>query len=79
MYKSDVVQRTSFGKKTDSPQLLRLPRKYARVALEESDVKGNEGIRPDAGFALGRSFRCSWGPNGELVHFGNICAPKADV
>lgn len=55
------------------------PRKYARVALEKSAVGGNEGVRVDAGLALGRSFRCSWGPNGELVHFGRICKPAADL
>lgn len=55
--------------------MLRQARKYARVELEKSTVDGKEGVRMDAGFALGRSFRCSWGPNGELVHFGRISKP----
>lgn len=69
-----AVERASFGEPS-SPPRFRRPRKYAKVALADSFVKGNEGVRPDAGLALGRSFRCSWGPNGELVHFGKICAP----
>lgn len=46
---------------------LRKPRKYARVTV---GTGASEGVKADAGLALGRSFRCSWGPNGELVHFG---------
>ncbi|TXT13738.1 hypothetical protein VHUM_01105 [Vanrija humicola] len=71
-----AVKRASFGE-SSSPPLLRQPRKYAKVPLAESFVSGNEGVRADAGLALGRSFRCSWGPNGQLVHFGKICAPGA--
>lgn len=70
-----AVKRASFGELASPPP--RQPRKYAKVPLAESSVNGNEGVRPDAGLALGRSFRCSWGPNGELVHFGKICAPKS--
>ncbi|WOO81507.1 Nucleoporin [Vanrija pseudolonga] len=71
-----AVKRASFGE-SSSPPLIRQPRKYAKVPLADSFVGGNEGVRADAGLALGRSFRCSWGPNGELVHFGKICAPHA--
>ncbi|EKD04006.1 hypothetical protein A1Q2_01680 [Trichosporon asahii var. asahii CBS 8904] len=71
-----AVKRASFGELASPPP--RQPRKYAKVPLAESSVNGNEGVRPDTGLALGRSFRCSWGPNGELVHFGKICAPKAE-
>ena len=39
-------------------------------------VNGSEGIRVDAGLALGRSFRASWGPEGRLVHLGKICSPS---
>lgn len=71
-----AVKRASFGEIASPPP--RHPRKYAKVPLAESFVNGNEGVRVDAGLALGRSFRCSWGPNGELVHFGKICAPKTE-
>ncbi|ORY25742.1 nuclear protein 96-domain-containing protein [Naematelia encephala] len=72
-----AIKRTSFGYIPKSPKL-RQPRKYARVPLEQSLVAGYEGVKADAGLALGRSFRCSWGPNGELVHFGKICKPSDD-
>lgn len=72
-------QRTSFGEQVASPKISRMPRKYARVALGESLQSGKEGVRLDAGLALGRSFRCSWGPNGELVHFGKICKPSMSL
>ena len=55
---------------------MRQARKYARVALADGVESGKEGVKVDAGLALGRSFRCSWGPNGELVHFGKICSPS---
>ncbi|WVQ78080.1 hypothetical protein IAT38_000161 [Cryptococcus sp. DSM 104549] len=71
-----AIKRTSFGNTQLSLPQLRQPRKYAKVALEGSVVKGGEGVGVDAGLALGRSFRCSWGPNGELVHFGKIGAPS---
>jgi nuclear pore complex protein Nup98-Nup96 len=72
-----AVKRASFGESSRPPQL-RQPRKYAKVPLDQSFVAGNEGVRPDAGLALGRSFRCSWGPNGELVHMGKICSPSTE-
>jgi nuclear pore complex protein Nup98-Nup96 len=68
-------KRPSFGMKP-SPPVLRQPRKYARVALVDTVEKDREGVKIDAGLSLGRSFRCSWGPNGEFVHFGKICAPS---
>ncbi|KAK8869988.1 hypothetical protein IAR55_000558 [Kwoniella newhampshirensis] len=71
-----AVKRTSFGDHPISPPRLRQPRKYTRVAEDISIAKGGESVRVDAGLALGRSFRPSWGPNGELVHFGKICAPS---
>ncbi|WRT66918.1 uncharacterized protein IL334_003883 [Kwoniella shivajii] len=74
-----AVKRTSFGETRVSPPKLRQPRKYARVLEDDSVIKGDEGIRVDAGLALGRSFRCSWGPKGELVHFGKITAPGATI
>lgn len=72
-----AVKRASFGE-SSRPTKLRQPHKYAKVPLAESSVDNNEGLRVDSGLALGRSFRCSWGPNGELVHMGKICAPGAD-
>jgi nuclear pore complex protein Nup98-Nup96 len=48
-------------------------RKYERVSNEKSLTKSFSGAYMDAGLALGRSFRVSWGPNGELVHLGKIC------
>ncbi|KAL7422183.1 hypothetical protein Q5752_002829 [Cryptotrichosporon argae] len=69
-----ATKRASFGQ-VQSPPQPRQPRKYAKVALAKSVESGAEGVRADAGLALGRSFRCSWGPNGELVHFGKICSP----
>ncbi|CAE6486531.1 unnamed protein product [Rhizoctonia solani] len=48
-------------------------RKYERVPNEKSVTKSFSGAYMDAGLALGRSFRVSWGPNGELVHIGKIC------
>ncbi|KIR74014.1 nuclear pore complex protein Nup98-Nup96 [Cryptococcus deuterogattii CA1014] len=74
-----VIKRTSFGETQISLPKLRQPRKYARVMEEESVAKGAEGLKVDAGLALGRSFRCSWGPNGELVHFGKICSPTESI
>lgn len=55
--------------------MLRQPRKYAKVALADCIEKEEEGVKADAGLAMGRSFRCSWGPNGEIVHLGKICSP----
>lgn len=74
-----AIKRTSFGETQISLPKLRQPRKYARVTEEESVAKGAEGLRVDAGLASGRSFRCSWGPNGELVHIGKICSPTESV
>ena len=85
-----AAKRSSFGGKTASPPLLRQPRKYARVPLGESivgsvnveggvEAEAQAGVRLDAGLALGRSFRCSWGPNGELVHFGKIGGVKSEL
>ncbi|OWZ52424.1 nuclear pore complex protein Nup98-Nup96 [Cryptococcus neoformans c8] len=74
-----AIKRTSFGETQISLPKLRQPRKYARVTEEESVAKGAEGLRVDAGLALGRSFRCSWGPNGELVHLGKICSPTESI
>ncbi|KEP54149.1 nucleoporin [Rhizoctonia solani 123E] len=48
-------------------------RKYERVSNDKSVTKSFAGAYMDAGLALGRSFRVSWGPNGELVHLGRIC------
>ncbi|ODN73518.1 hypothetical protein L202_08018 [Cryptococcus amylolentus CBS 6039] len=72
-----AVKRTSFGEPPVSLPIIRQKRKYARVAVDESIEKGKEGVKVDAGLALGRSWRCSWGPNGELVHLGKICGPRA--
>ncbi|CAE6428515.1 unnamed protein product [Rhizoctonia solani] len=58
------------AKPKPEPQPLR---KYERVSNEESVTKSFSGAYMDAGLALGRSFRVSWGPNGELVHLGKIC------
>lgn len=72
-----AVKRASFGEPARRPPKLRQPRKYAKVALTDSSVAGGEGVRADAGLSLGRSFRATWGPNGQLVHIGKICAPGA--
>ncbi|CAE6530170.1 unnamed protein product [Rhizoctonia solani] len=48
-------------------------RKYERVSNDRSVTKSFAGAYMDAGLALGRSFRVSWGPNGELVHLGRTC------
>lgn len=60
---------------------LREPRKYRRVLLQEKGAleEGDEGINADAGLALGRSWRATWGPNGELVHLGSICGPAKSM
>ena len=71
-------QRASFGEPVNPPKL-RLPRKYAKVELAQSLVNHSEGLRADGGLALGRSFRCSWGPDGQLVHSGKICAPDTSL
>jgi nuclear pore complex protein Nup98-Nup96 len=78
MPRRNTARLTIVGKPVGPPKL-RQPRKYAKVALEDSVEKDHEGVRADAGLALGRSFRCSWGPNGELVHFGKICAPNTTL
>jgi len=74
-----MVQRSSFGENTVSPPRLRQPRKYARVAIEKSEVKDAEAVKVDAGLGLGRSFRCSWAPDGTLIHFGKVCAPTTSL
>ncbi|WVO12713.1 hypothetical protein L204_100321 [Cryptococcus depauperatus] len=71
-----AIKRTSFGETQTSLPKLRKPRKYVKVTLDNSVSHRNEGLLADAGMALGRSFRCSWGPNGELIHFGKICSPR---
>ncbi|KAL1707103.1 nuclear protein 96-domain-containing protein, partial [Schizophyllum commune] len=68
--------RASFGHDVDLvPQ--RPSRKYARVSSAASAVAGCEGYYADAGLAMGRSFRVSWGPGGRLVHLGSLCAPSS--
>ncbi|ORX39687.1 nuclear protein 96-domain-containing protein [Kockovaella imperatae] len=71
-----AVKRTSFGAPQPTAQQLRTPRKFQRVKLLEGIDHGSDGVQVDAGLALGRSFRVSWGPNGELAHLGKICGPN---
>ncbi|KAL1749061.1 nuclear protein 96-domain-containing protein [Schizophyllum fasciatum] len=74
--RSDPRERASFAHEVDLvPQ--RPSRKYARVASSASAVAGCEGHFADAGLAMGRSFRVSWGPGGKLVHLGSLCAPSS--
>ena len=68
-------KRSSFGQPT--AQQLRTVRKYQRVELDKGSVDGSEGVKVDAGLGLGRSFRASWGPNGQLVHMGKVCGAMA--
>lgn len=51
-------------------------RKYARVDGAASQVAGSEGCYTDAGLAFGRSFRVGWGPEGSIVHLGQLCGPS---
>jgi hypothetical protein len=50
-------------------------RKYVRKESQPSVVAGKEGSVADAGLMFGRSFRPSWGPNGELVHLCGVGGP----
>ena len=64
-----AVKRISFGE--ERPKVVRLERKYVRTAEAGSgEAEGSEGVQVDAGLALSRSFRCSFGPNGEIVRIG---------
>jgi len=40
---------------------------------------GDENVVFDAGLALGRSFRVSWGPGGQLVGPGRLVKPSESV
>ncbi|KAJ3514528.1 hypothetical protein NLJ89_g2324 [Agrocybe chaxingu] len=72
----DSRERASFAHDIDPP-IFHPSRKYARVEITSSIASGNEGSYFDAGLALGRSFRVSWGPGGQLLHFGSICSPTS--
>ncbi|CCL99212.1 uncharacterized protein FIBRA_01227 [Fibroporia radiculosa] len=72
--RADSRQRTSFAQDIE-PASYRPSRKYARVEGSASAVSGKEDAFVDAGLALGRSFRVSWGPSGTLVHLGALCGP----
>ncbi|CAA7267293.1 unnamed protein product [Cyclocybe aegerita] len=72
----DSRERASFAHDIDPP-IFHPSRKYARVEITSSIANGNEGSYFDAGLALGRSFRVSWGPGGQLLHFGSICSPTS--
>ncbi|KAF9051437.1 nuclear protein 96-domain-containing protein [Panaeolus papilionaceus] len=72
--RNDSRERASFAHDIE-PALYRPSRKYARVEITSSIANGQEGSYFDAGLALGRSFRVSWGPGGKLVHLGSICGP----
>lgn len=69
------------GAGADEPASLREPRKYRRVLLQEKGTieAGGEGVKADAGLALGRSWRATWGPHGELVHLGSISGPAKSM
>ncbi|EKM77441.1 hypothetical protein AGABI1DRAFT_77500 [Agaricus bisporus var. burnettii JB137-S8] len=73
--RSESRERRSFAHHVEPPHL---PcRKYARVDKATSIANSHEGLFIDAGLALGRSFRVSWGPGGVLVHLGSICNPSS--
>ena len=72
-----AIKRASFGILPAKADELRVPRKYARVKLNEGSSARYLGVAVDSGLGLGRSFRASWGPNGELVHMGKVCGPNA--
>lgn len=46
--------------------------KFTKIDLQDSIVKGHEGVPLDASLAFGRSFRVGWGPGGMLVHNGRV-------
>ena len=64
--------RPNFATPVSDPNPLRSYRKYSRVELPMSITCGKEGSIVDSGLMLGRSFRVSWGPKGQLVHFGQL-------
>ncbi|PPR00799.1 hypothetical protein CVT24_000731 [Panaeolus cyanescens] len=70
----DSRERASFAHDIE-PAVYRPSRKYARVEVTSSVANGQDGSYYDAGLALGRSFRVSWGPGGKLVHLGSLCGP----
>ncbi|KIJ61588.1 hypothetical protein HYDPIDRAFT_42554 [Hydnomerulius pinastri MD-312] len=74
----DSQERASFAHDIDPP-IYRPSRKFARVETSASAVAGNEDALVDAGLALGRSFRVGWGPNGTLVHLGQLCGPSSQI
>ncbi|PWN50551.1 hypothetical protein IE53DRAFT_362282 [Violaceomyces palustris] len=79
MDSSDSLKDAANARPTFSaPQLASRPaRKLTRTDLDQSVVKGSEGLNMDAGLALGRSFRVGWGPDGTIVHNGTIVSAGA--
>ncbi|TFK32347.1 nuclear protein 96-domain-containing protein [Crucibulum laeve] len=71
-------ERASFAHDIEPP-VYRPSRKYARVETSSSIANDYEGAFVDAGLAMGRSFRVSWGPRGSLVHLGSICGPFSNL
>ncbi|TFK49034.1 hypothetical protein OE88DRAFT_1633808 [Heliocybe sulcata] len=74
LHRSGAHERISF----DNPMAsisARPVRKFARISTVETTALGKESLQVDAGLALGRSFRVSWGPGGKLAHIGTLCSP----
>ncbi|KAM0789748.1 hypothetical protein ACM66B_006603 [Microbotryomycetes sp. NB124-2] len=64
------------------PRPFRQLREYERVPLSLSITHNKHGNLVDTNLAFGRSFRPSWGPNGEIVHLGSLYklqAAKSDT
>ncbi|KAK4051594.1 hypothetical protein OIV83_002734 [Microbotryomycetes sp. JL201] len=59
------------------PTPFRQLREYERVPLSRSVTHNRQGDLVDLGLAFGRSFKPSWGPHGEIVHFGALYQSKA--
>ncbi|KZT25680.1 hypothetical protein NEOLEDRAFT_1156120 [Neolentinus lepideus HHB14362 ss-1] len=73
-HRSSAHERTSFENPM-APMSARPIRKFARMSTTKTTSMGKEHLHVDAGLALGRSFRVSWGPGGKLAHIGTLCSP----
>ncbi|KAF8517736.1 nuclear protein 96-domain-containing protein [Hysterangium stoloniferum] len=72
----DKAERASFDDHSVDPEPYRPARKVARVQSGQSICVGQDGAYVDAGLAFGRSFRVSWGPDGQLAR---ICGLSSSV
>ncbi|CED83918.1 Nuclear pore complex, Nup98 component (sc Nup145/Nup100/Nup116) [Phaffia rhodozyma] len=75
-------RQTSFGmsrkveqldEEDEEPPLSRPRKKFARIEIGRDTIRPNEGLMLDAGASMRGSFRVGWGPDGTIVHLGQLC------